>query len=141
MGVITPLIRSATKHDLVAIAKIQEASPQASHWAPGEYLAYDCVVAEVADKVEGFLVSRETAPGEREILNLAVEPSSRRKGIARALLVHQFRSYQGDWYLEVRESNTEALKLYESLYFKRVAVRLGYYDTPPESAIVMRFFS
>jgi len=134
-------IRPATKDDLVAIAKIQEASPQASHWDPGEYLAYDCVVAEVADKVCGFLVSRETAPGEREILNLAVEPSSRRKGIARALLEHQFRSYQGDWYLEVRESNAEATKLYENLHFKRVAVRKGYYDTPPESAIVMRFFS
>lgn len=138
---MTPLIRPATEADLTTIARIQQASPQASHWDPGDYLAYDFAVAEVADKVEGFLVSRETAPGEREILNLAVDPSSRRRGIARALLAHVLRSHPGVWHLEVRESNTEALDLYESFHFKRVAVRRGYYNTPPESAIVMRFFS
>jgi ribosomal protein S18 acetylase RimI-like enzyme len=49
--------------------------------------------------------------------------------------------YQGEWYLEVRASNREALNLYESLHFKRVAVRNNYYKSPLESAIVMRIFS
>jgi ribosomal-protein-alanine N-acetyltransferase len=136
-----PLIRPATAADLPAIAQIQEASPQASHWIPASYLACDCTVAELADKVVGFLVSRQTAPGEREILNLAVDPLARRKGVARALLAHELRGRQGEWFLEVRESNVEALNLYEKLDFKRVAVRNNYYQDPLESAIVMRVFS
>jgi ribosomal-protein-alanine N-acetyltransferase len=98
-------------------------------------------VAEVDDKVAGFLVSRQTAAGEREILNLAVDPIQRRKGIARVLLADELQRYQGEWYLEVRASNREALNLYESLHFKRVAVRNNYYNSPLESAIVMRIFS
>jgi ribosomal-protein-alanine acetyltransferase len=137
----TPLIRLATEADLSSIARIQEACPQASHWAPGNYLAYHCTVAELADKVAGFLVSRETAPGEREILNLAVDPPARRKGIAQALLAHELEGRGGEWFLEVRASNVEALNLYERLHFKRVAVRNNYYQNPPESAIVMRIFS
>ena len=136
-----PLIRLASEADLTAIAQIQEASPLASQWAPSDYLGYRCVVAEEDGSIAAFLVSRETVPGEREILNLAVDPDRRRKGIARALLVHELRSHKGEWFLEVRASNAEALNLYESLSFKRVAVRNNYYNTPPESAIVMRIFS
>jgi ribosomal-protein-alanine N-acetyltransferase len=135
------LIRPATESDLDAIARIQRASPQASQWAPDHYLAHRCVVAEVDDKVAGFLVSREIAAGEREILNLAVDPAHRKKGIARALMADELRCHQGEWFLEVRASNTEALNLYESLHFKRVAVRNHYYNSPAESAIVMRIFS
>lgn len=138
---MTPLIRPATQADLAAIARIQEASPQASHWPPSDYLSHRCMVAVVAGEVAGFLVSRQTAPTEREILNLAVQSLNRRKGIARSLLAHELQSHKGEWFLEVRASNTEALNLYESLHFKRVTVRNNYYDTPLESAIVMRFFS
>jgi ribosomal-protein-alanine N-acetyltransferase len=141
MDVSTPFIRAATEADLTAIGRIQGASPQASQWAPANYLTYRCIVAEVADKVTGFLVSRQTTPGVREILNLAVDPASRRKGIARALLSYELSSHKGEWYLEVRASNTEALNLYESIHFKRVAVRSNYYNSPQESAIVMRIFS
>jgi ribosomal-protein-alanine acetyltransferase len=139
--VSTPLIRLATEADLADIGRIQAASPQASQWTPSDYLGYRCVLAEEDGKVSGFLVSRETGPQEREILNLAVDPIRRRKGIGRALLVHELRNYKGEWFLEVRASNAEALNLYESLLFKRVAVRSNYYKSPPESAIVMRIFS
>lgn len=135
------LIRLATSADLAAIARIQEESPQAAQWEPGSYLTHYCVVAEVARSVVGFFVSRETAPGEREILNLAVDPLARRKGVARALLAAAFEGWKGAWFLEVRASNAEAIKLYEDLHFQRVGVRKDYYSNPRESAIVMRIFS
>src|SRR5579864_1898847 len=99
-------IRKATRDDLMAIASIQTASSQAAGWDPQSYLAYDCRVAVVAGIVKDFLVSRQTGPGEREIHNLAIEPSERRKGIARRLLEKVLAGHQGVWFLEVRESNT-----------------------------------
>jgi ribosomal-protein-alanine N-acetyltransferase len=104
-------------------------------------LAHRCTVAELESLVAGFLVSRQTAPGEREILNLAVDPPARRKGVARALLVYELHHSQGQWFLELRASNKKAINLYQSLGFQKVGTRNNYYAAPPESAIVMRIFS
>lgn len=134
-------IRAATLEDLAAIAAIQAASPQASQWDPGGYLEYDCAVAVEQGRVTGFLVSRRVAPDEREILNVAVDPAQRRKGIARALLASELARGPGRWFLEVRASNAAALRLYESAGFEGRGRRPGYYREPAEEAIVMRFFS
>jgi [ribosomal protein S18]-alanine N-acetyltransferase len=134
-------IRLATTEDLPAIGRIQAASPQASQWSPQEYLAYRCTVAELESLVAGFLVSREIAPGEREILNLAVDPAALRNGVGRALLVHELQHSRGQWFLELRASNRKAINLYQSLGFQEVGIRNNYYVSPPESAIVMRIFS
>ena len=125
----------------MAIASIQAASPQAAAWEPESYLAYDCRIAVVAGIVKGFLVSRQTGPGEREILNLAIEPSQRRRRIARGLIEQELAGHNGVWFLEVRESNTAALNFYKRLGFEPAARRKDYYRDPPESALVMRFFS
>src|SRR5262249_11518023 len=87
----------------------------------------------------GFLVTRQTAPHEHEILNLAVDPAHRRQGIARALLRDALSQANADWFLEVRESNVPAIALYRSLGFEQVALRPGYYS--PESGIVMKLRS
>ncbi len=58
--------------------------------------------------VAGFLVWRQTAPDEVEILNLAVDTAFRRQGIAKALLAGLPAC---DVFLEVRESNLPALRL------------------------------
>jgi [ribosomal protein S18]-alanine N-acetyltransferase len=131
------LIRAATPDDLPGIAGIQGTSG----WSPPSYLHYDCRVAVSDGFITGFLVSRQTAPGEREILNLAVHPSFRRRGIARSLLEDELARSRGAWFLEVRESNLAALALYESMGFHPSGRRPDYYLDPPESAIVMRFFS
>jgi len=98
-------------------------------------------VAEVKGCVAGFLVMREVAPGEREILNLAVDPAERRTGIARGLVGDALARAKGAWFLEVRASNSAAIQLYESAGFKRAGRRPDYYREPAEDAIVMRFFS
>jgi ribosomal protein S18 acetylase RimI-like enzyme len=139
------LIREATREDLDAIAVVQALSPEASAWNPADYLNYDCRVAVIDDRVAGFLVSRAIAPdangGEREILNVAVAPSDRRRGIGRALVENEFARSRGAWFLEVRESNRAAITLYLSMGFKVVGTRADYYRQPAEAAIVMRFFS
>src|SRR5256885_11226021 len=101
---MAPVIRAATAEDLPAIAAIQAASPGAAQWEPGSYLDYDCRVADASGCVAGFLVIRQVAPDEREILNLAVDPAKRRRGIARELLAAAMGA-KGAWFLEVRGSN------------------------------------
>jgi ribosomal-protein-alanine acetyltransferase len=134
------IVRATTAADIPEIAAIQSSSPEAAQWDPADHLNYDCRVAIVSERVAGFLTVRETAPGEREILNLAVAPGQRRHGIARRLLQEAMR-VGGAWYLEVRESNAAAIGLYASAGFKVAGRRPGYYHDPEEAAIVMRFYS
>lgn len=134
------IIREAREADLEAIDAIQASSPEAARWKQSDYLKFDCRVAEQGNRIVAFLVTRRTGPGEAEILNLAVHPTYRRRGIARALL-YDVLANPGDWFLEVRESNLPAVELYRSLGFQVVGVRPSYYTTPPESGIVMKFRS
>ncbi len=133
-------VRAATVEDLEAIAEIQRLSQEASQWEPESYLQYDCWVA-VETQVAGFLVTRQTAPGEREILNLAVDPSRRRHGVARALLEAELGRGKNQWFLEVRESNQGAISLYQSAGFRVAGRRESYYSNPLEPGIVMKFDS
>jgi polysaccharide biosynthesis protein PslH len=137
------LLRPAGEEDLDAIMRIQAASPETSQWERRDWLGFDCTVAvwRADNAVAGVLLSRQTAHGEREVLNLAVAPAARRKGVALRLLEHELERGQGSWFLEVRESNTAAIALYEGMGFRRVGRRKEYYLDPSESGIVMRFLS
>jgi ribosomal-protein-alanine N-acetyltransferase len=130
-------IRPATRGDLAAISSIQ-GGPS---WRPEEYLDFDCHVAEQEGVLRGFLASRQTVVGEREILFIAVDPAYRRRGIAKRLLQNELGGSRGAWFLEVRESNLAAIRLYETLGFQVAGQREEYYSDPPESALVMRFLS
>jgi [ribosomal protein S18]-alanine N-acetyltransferase len=136
-----PVIRPGGVPDLDAIAAIQYCSPEAAGWNPKEYLEQDLRVAAVGQAVAGFLVLRRVAADEMEILNLAVAPEFRRNGIAGQLLKSAFLDFRGSVFLEVRESNAGALKFYKALGFQQVSRREGYYEIPPEAAIVMKFHS
>jgi [ribosomal protein S18]-alanine N-acetyltransferase len=134
-------IRAGTRDDLPAIVAIQAASHEASQWDPARYLEQDFSIGCINGRVIGFLVARQVAPGEREILNLAVDPAKRRAGVARRLLARELSAASGAWFLEVRASNAAAIQLYESAGFSYVGLRKAYYHGPAEDAIVMRFFS
>jgi [ribosomal protein S18]-alanine N-acetyltransferase len=135
------LTRPGTADDLSEIAAIQEVCPEAARWRPEDYLNFDFRVCVLGGRIAGFAVSRITAPGERELLNLAVAPEFRRRGVG-AALVRPLVTETGDCvFLEVRESNRTARRFYKAQGFQEVGLRPGYYDSPPESAIVMKFHS
>jgi ribosomal-protein-alanine N-acetyltransferase len=134
------LIRAGRPEDLPAITAIQEASPEAARWNPSDYLGYDLRVAVRNGALAGFLAVR-TVGDEAEILNLAVAPESRRQGVARGLLRSLFESFRGTVFLEVRESNEAARLTYQAIGFTEVSRRKGYYDSPPEAAVVLKFHS
>jgi ribosomal-protein-alanine N-acetyltransferase len=157
-------IRQGRAEDLRQVAAIQEASPEASQWNPADYLTRNFLVAVDTGAVDrgehgaiaGFAVTRRTAPDEMELLNLAVAPRFRRRGIGRRLVeslgIARFdaagkgrNSPETEVafcvFLEVRESNGAAREFYKSLGFQEVSVRRNYYHLPAESAIVMKFHS
>ena len=133
--------RAASEPDLDELWRIQSVSLPAVQWKVADYLRHDCIVATIQDRLAGFAVARRTAADELEILNVAVDPPFRRRGVARKLIEQLLSNFRGNVYLEVRASNLAARKLYHSLGFEAIGVRSDYYDSPGESAIVMKFHS
>jgi ribosomal-protein-alanine N-acetyltransferase len=132
------VIRRAAEKDVPALDRIQLASPEAVLWDPHSYLTYDCRVAELAHRVAGFVVCRTLTAGESEVLSLVVDPAMRRRGIGLALMRQVLDQSPGTWYLEVRESNWAARKLYGRLGFEDISLRQHYYQDTGETAVVMR---
>jgi ribosomal-protein-alanine N-acetyltransferase len=134
-------IRPAAEPDLADIWTIQSHAGQAAQWNPADYLSLLCVIAIVGGTTAGFAVARRTAPDELEILSVAVDPPFRRRGVARKLIQEVLAGHRGAVFLEVRQSNVAARKLYHSLGFETIAVRKEYYPDSGEPAIVMKFHS
>ena len=97
-------------------------------------------VATENDTVVGY-ISFYCILDETEIVNVCVMPELRGKGIGRALTkcaIDFNRETNGSRVmLEVRKSNTPAIKLYESLGFIPVGVSKNHYKLPTEDAILM----
>ena len=83
-----------------------------------------------------------SAGDEGEILNLGVAPAHRGKGVGRVLIGGMLATLRARGvrtvYLEVRDSNAVARRLYESLGFREVARRARYYRRPVEDAVILR---
>ena len=75
------------------------------------------------------------------VMNVAVAPDFRRRGVATTLLERLFEVTASDprrgYTLEVRVSNTDAIRLYERLGFEARGVRRGYYTDNREDALIM----
>lgn len=78
---------------------------------------------------------------ELHINTIAVDPSHRRRGLARELLAHVLADARSMGarraLLEVRASNVAAIGLYEAFGFTADTIRKGYYPDPPEDALVL----
>jgi ribosomal-protein-alanine N-acetyltransferase len=115
-------------------------------WSFGDFAECAAVgvpflVAVERGSVVGYVIG-QTAADEGEILNLGVAPAHRGRGVGHALvermlaLLHERGAEVA--YLEVRESNSAAQHLYQSLGFREVARRRRYYRRPVEDAVVLR---
>ena len=75
------------------------------------------------------------------VMNIAVEPTHHRRGIATKLLENLFQLTDEDarrgYTLEVRVSNARAIRLYERLGFRSRGIRRAYYTDNREDALIM----
>ena len=95
------------------------------------------VVAVKEHKAVGYGILRQIDDGE--ILLVGVDPACRRQGIGREIVKELLALAEpgGQVFLEVRESNTAARKLYASLGFTELIRRKDYYKDPAEDAVIM----
>ncbi len=132
-------IRGLEESDAGAVNSIQSSAQEAAQWDLSGYPRETTWIAEVAGEVAGFIAVRAVAADEHEVLNLAVAVEWRRQGVARRLLEHAMRVLPGEWFLEVRESNGAARKLYEGMGFEAVGRRRAYYRDPEEDALILKY--
>ena len=99
------------------------------------------LVAVEEDRLAGY-VGSQTVVGETDMMNIAVHPDFRRRGIAEELvnaLTEELKRIGSRCLtLEVRLSNTPAICLYEKLGFAQIGRRPNYYRHPKEDALILR---
>lgn len=99
------------------------------------------LVALDGDMVVGYIGS-QTVMDETDMMNVAVHPDHRRKGIGEALvnaLIGELKARGSRCLtLEVRASNDPAKGMYEKLGFSQVGRRPNYYRNPREDALILR---
>ncbi len=140
------VIRRAVAGDLDAILRI-EAAVFSDPWSRESFMPefedpYSWFrVAQIDDEIAGFVIARIVAR-QGEIANIAVAPAHRRTGLGGQLLdaaigAPDAQDCEAVW-LEVRETNEPAKRLYTSRGFEAIGRRKRYYKLPVEDALVLR---
>jgi len=140
-------IRAFRAADAPAISEILRDSTEAAQWPPESYAKLAnppggvFLVCQANTELIGFVAARQIAD-EAEILNIAVHPEHRRKGVASALLAAALDEFRRSAitrvFLELRESNLPARALYDHHGFVPSGCRKSYYQHPAEDAVCMR---
>jgi ribosomal-protein-alanine N-acetyltransferase len=133
--------------DLDAIEQIEKRSyptPWSRSMFAGELAKPSsiCLGAYDADTEElvGYLIISRYVDAWH-IMNIAVDPDHRGRGVGTMLLERLFELTADDarrgYTLEVRVSNATAIRLYERLGFRSRGIRRGYYTDNREDALIM----
>ena len=139
-------LRRLEARDLDAVEEIERAS-YPTPWSRGMFAAElqkPSSLALGAYRDSGELVGYAIVSRYIDawhVMNVAVDPVYRRRGVARELLERLFDVTATDprrgYTLEVRVSNTDAIRLYERLGFEARGIRRGYYTDNREDALIM----
>ena len=140
-------LRNLRLRDLGAIERIERRSyptPWSRSMFAGELTKSSSVCLGAhdteVDRLVGYLIISRYVDAWH-VMNVAVAPEHRGRGIATMLLGRLFELTAGDgrrgYTLEVRVSNRNAIRLYERLGFKARGIRRGYYTDNREDALIM----
>ena len=141
-----PLVRPAAAADLAAVERIERASfsdPWSRQALFGELLADAMrlpLIAELDGEVCGFLMAWRVVD-QLHVLNIAIAPGLRRRGVGTALLLAAARRARADGLqeitLEVRAGNRAARRFYRRHGFAETGLRPRYYADNGEDAVIM----
>lgn len=145
MRTVAPLLRDMRREDLTEVGAIEAAS-FASPWSAASFLSEiedTAAWAQVAigddARVVGYMLARLFVEAWH-ILDIAVAPDRRQRGVARLLMSEFLNSAAPlgmEFTLEVRTGNIAAMALYADLGFRVVGRRRGYYTDTGEDALLM----
>jgi ribosomal-protein-alanine N-acetyltransferase len=135
-------LRAADASDALALAKAH-ASAFDAPWPPEAFASLmgtpGVFALTAVDRGPVGVILMRAIAGEAEVLTLAVEPSHRRRGVARALLeaglAQAITAGAGACFLEVAADNVAALALYRAAGFDEAGHRGGYYRRPGGLAV------
>ena len=141
------VIRPMQDADVPAVAAL-ERSAYLFPWSEGIFrdclrVGYVCRVIEIGGSVLGYGILSAGA-GEAHILNLCVAEEVRCRGLGRSMLATLVERARGfgvrEAFLEVRPTNTTAIRLYQTMGFEQIGIRRGYYQATVgrEDAVVLR---
>jgi ribosomal-protein-alanine N-acetyltransferase len=129
------LARPMVNGDIAEVVALERAAYQFP-WSEGIFrdclrVGYVCRVVAIGSHVIGYGVMSVGA-GEAHILNLCIGEPFRCRGVGKSLLVYLIErgttAGMNEAFLEVRPSNTAAIRLYQSVGFEQVGMRRGYYQ-------------
>ncbi len=138
-------LRNLQLRDLSAIEEIERTAyptPWSRSMFAGELAKPTsiCLGAFLDDRLVGYLIVSRYVDAWH-VMNVAVAPEYRRRGLAERLLTTLFELTADDerrgYTLEVRVSNDVAIRLYERLGFHASGLRRGYYTDNREDALIM----
>jgi ribosomal-protein-alanine N-acetyltransferase len=138
-------LRRLELKDLGSIERIEQRSyptPWSRSMFAGELAKPSsiCIGAFDSENLAGYLIISRYVDAWH-VMNIAVSPEHRRRGIATTMLDRLFELTAGDgrrgYTLEVRVSNADAIRLYERVGFKARGIRRGYYTDNREDALIM----
>ncbi len=141
------VIRRGTSADIPDLMVLERQAPAAAHWSREQYQsAFSAeapsrvlLILEEDDGIQGFIAGR-ALDKEWEIENVVISETVRRRGFGSRLLQEFLALARGQRaekvFLEVRESNLAARRLYEKSSFSESGRRPYYYQQPQEDAIV-----
>ena len=145
MTAVAVHIRDLRLGDLAAVETIEQRAYRtpwsrsmfASELAKGTSI---CLGAFEGDELVGYIVNSRYVDAWH-VMNVAVDPEHRGRGVATMLLERLFDLTAEDtrrgYTLEVRTSNRQAIDLYERLGFRSRGLRRGYYTDNREDALIM----
>jgi len=147
LGPAAEVMRVMRDADVPEVVAIERAAYQFP-WSEGIFrdclrVGYTCRVATLGREVAGYGVMSVGA-GEAHILNLCVGETFRCRGLGKGLLTllveRAAAAGMKEAFLEVRPSNTAAIRLYLAHGFEQVGTRRGYYQAVGgrEDAAVLR---
>ena len=139
------LFRAMTQDDAEAVAAIEEKSfavpwKRDDFWREARNELATYIVGELDGKIVAY-AGAWVSFNQAEVMSVAVEPEFRGQGIGTLLFGELIRVVKARGAtaitLEVRPSNTAAIKLYESYGLRSVGRRRGYYSDNGEDALIM----
>jgi len=140
------LIRKMIMNDLEQVVAIDQVSfslpwpARSFQFELTDNPASRCWVVELDKKIVAMIVSWLILD-ELHVATISTHPDFRKQGIGKKLLTHALKSARDEGvtrsFLEVRESNEAAIRMYKSFGFVEDGRRKEYYKDNHEDAILM----